>query len=199
MTDLFRVDYGATPIDEDEKAALLPSLSTMSELNEFEWNGIREARQWALSSRLIRRHEVTSEPFIRGLHRRMFRHTWAWAGQYRQTEKTIGVAPHRILTDLAHRLGDVRYWIDNATYPIEEIAVRFHHQLVLIHPFPNGNGRHARLVADIFLAQNRCRPFSWGANVMPPEEARARYLAAVREADSGRIATLMALARTGHL
>ncbi len=199
MTDLFRVDYGATPIDEDELAALLPSLSTMSELNEFEWNGIREARQWAMSSRMIRRHDVTSESFIRELHRRMFRHTWSWAGQYRKTEKTIGVAPHRILTDLALRLGDVRYWVENATYPIDEIAVRLHHQLVFIHPFPNGNGRHARLVADIFLEQNRCRPFSWGANAMKPEEARRQYLAAVREADSGRIANLMALARAGNL
>jgi len=194
---LFKVPFGATPIDEDEKVDLIPSLSTRRELNEFEWAGILEARRWALSPRRIRRIEVFSEGFIRDLHRRMFRHTWKWAGKYRKTEKTIGVDPNRILTDLANLLGDARYWVENNTYSVDEAAVRFHHRLVYIHPFPNGNGRHARLVADVLLVQRGSRPLPWGAGVMPAEEARAQYLSSLREADAGRFTNLLRLSRLG--
>lgn len=194
MADIFRQPYGATPIDEDEKASLIPSLLTMDALDQFEYTNILEARKWAFASRRLPTLDLISEPFVRDLHRRMFRHTWRWAGVYRKSEKTIGVATHRILTDLAILLGDADYWRAERTYPVHEIAVRFHHRLVTIHPFSNGNGRHARLVADLFVAQSHDRPLGWGANRRPADVERRAYLDALRKADRGNYSDLLAFA-----
>jgi Fic-DOC domain mobile mystery protein B len=127
----------------------------------------------------------------------MFDQTWKWAGQYRRTEKNIGIPAYQTREQLGVLLGDVRYWIEHGTYSPDEIAVRFHHRLVVIHPFPNGNGRHARLIADV-LAIKMGRPaFTWGAtDLVRPGEARAQYLEAIRAADKGEMQTLIAFARS---
>lgn len=125
----------------------------------------------------------------------MFDQTWKWAGEYRRSEKSIGIPFHEIRERLRALFGDVRYWIENNTYPTDEIAVRFHHRLVLIHPFPNGNGRHARLIADV-IAMKLGRPeFTWGsAHLVKEGEARTRYLEAIRAADNGDTQPLLAFA-----
>jgi Fic-DOC domain mobile mystery protein B len=139
---------------------------------------------------------MASDGYIRKLHRKMFEETWKWAGQYRVTEKTIGVPVHEIRERLMELLGDVRYWIENSTYPPDETAVRFHHRLVFIHPFPNGNGRHARLMADVLVMKLGRPAFSWGsANLVREGEARTRYLEAIRAADHGDIQPLLKFSR----
>jgi Fic-DOC domain mobile mystery protein B len=140
---------------------------------------------------------MASDGYVRKLHSRMFDQTWKWAGQYRRTEKNIGIPAYQIREQLWVLLGDVRYWIEHGTYSPDEIAVRFHHRLVVIHPFPNGNGRHARLIADV-LAIKMGRPaFTWGAtDLVRPGEARAQYLEAIRAADKGEMQTLIAFARS---
>jgi Fic-DOC domain mobile mystery protein B len=127
-----------------------------------ERQNILEAYAWALAPNHLRRRNPLSEHYVRDLHLRMFDQTWRWAGVYRTTEKNIGVPHHEIRERLGALIGDARYWVEHGTHPPDELAVRFHHRLVLIHPFANVNGRHARLIADV-LAQREGRPSSPGA------------------------------------
>ena len=153
------VDEAATPITEEEREALIPAYITLKrELNEAEQTNIVEAERWAFS----RKRDVLDIAFLKRLHHRMFDQVWRWAGEFRTSERNIGVAPYQIASDLALLLGDCRYWIEHDTYPADEIAARFHHRLVSIHPFPNGNGRHARLTADLLLRSLGCPRFTWG-------------------------------------
>jgi Fic-DOC domain mobile mystery protein B len=140
---------------------------------------------------------MASDEYVRKLHGKMFDQTWKWAGDYRRTEKNIGVPFHEIRERLVALFGDVRYWIENSTYSLDEISVRFHHRLVLIRPFPNGNGRHARLIVDV-LAMKLGRPeFTWGsANLVKEGEARNKYLEAIRTAENGDIQPLLKFARS---
>jgi len=187
---------GATPPDPDEASALVPThITTQGELNEWEQQNILEAGAWL--RRAARRHEVLSEKFARELHKRMFRRTWKWAGTFRRSDKNIGVDWRQIEVQLHDLLGDVKYQIEHATYPLDEIAARFHHRLVSIHPFPNGNGRHARMMADTLLTKQGAVPFTWGrADLMAEGAARQAYLNALRAADAGDFAPLLAFVRS---
>jgi len=187
---------GNTPLSPEELADLIPNLATKEELNEWERENILVAREWALGNR-ISADDIASDEYVRRLHGKMFDQTWKWAGEYRRTEKNIGVPFHEIRERLMALFGDFRYWIENNTYSLDEISVRFHHRLVLIHPFPNGNGRHARLIADM-LAMKLGRPaFTWGsASLVKEDEARKKYLEAIRTADSGDIQPLLKFARS---
>src|SRR5882757_5247093 len=176
-------DDASTPLSPEEIASLIPNLATREELNEWERENILQARAWANADRTepIR---MSSDEYIRKLHAKMFDQTWKWAGDYRRTEKNLGVPVHEIRERLAALFGDIRYWIENSTYSPDEIAVRFHHRLVSIHAFPNGNGRHARLVADVLVIKLARPGFTWGAvNLITPGETRAEYLDALRAAD----------------
>jgi Fic-DOC domain mobile mystery protein B len=190
------VGDGNTPLAPEELNDLIPNLGTREELNEWERENILQARRWALGRSLASSSPVSDE-YIRKLHNRMFDQTWKWAGVYRKTEKTIGVPVQQMREMLVALLGDANYWMDNNTYPADEIAVRFHHRLVLIHLFPNGNGRHARLIADV-LAVKLGRPvFSWGRLILiKPGEVREKYLQALRAADAGDVAALIEFSRS---
>ncbi|ACL74364.1 mobile mystery protein B [Thioalkalivibrio sulfidiphilus] len=187
-------DDASTPLQEQERADLIPSYITLrSELNEAEQANILEAQEWAFA----RKRDVLNERFLTGLHKRMFGRVWRWAGRFRTTDRNIGVDAWRIPMDLRQLLDDCRYWIEHGTYEPDEIAARFHHRLVLIHPFPNGNGRHARLATDLLLA-NQGRPrFSWGrASLINPGEARQGYVEALRAADKHDIVPLLEFVRS---
>jgi len=186
---------GNTPLDEDEAADLLPAhLTSRGQLNAWEQANITLAMDWLRTRRSV---TVLDEGFLCELHRRMFNNTWRWAGSFRRTEKNIGVTPHQIPEALRNLVADTTYWIDHGTYPADETASRFHHRLVSIHPFPNGNGRHARLMADLLLASLGADPFTWGSSNLNEEgTARSRYLQALREADKGSIADLVAFVRS---
>ncbi len=196
MTDPFRAHLGDTPLSDDEKQGLIPSITTQRELNEFEFANIMSARDWALSRRRLAKAEVLNVSYLLELHRRMFNATWRWAGHFRTTEKTLGVEPHRIAADVAGLLGDTRYWIENHVHSADEIALRFHHRLVAIHPFPNGNGRHARLAADILALKQGQPIFPWGAGTADPAVVRKEYLDALRQADNQDYRALFLFARS---
>jgi Fic-DOC domain mobile mystery protein B len=135
--------------------------------------------------------------FAKELHRRMFNNTWRWAGRFRKSLKNIGVAPHLIQEALLNLLGDANYWLEHETYPLDEAAARFHHRLVSIHPFPNGNGRHARLAADALVVSVGSPVLTWGSGDLTRDgTARSSYLRALREADNGNIADLVRFARS---
>lgn len=195
MSDpLFDQDDAATPLTNEEREQLIPSYITLrAELNEAEQANILEAEEWAFA----RKRNVLDERFLKNLHKRMFGNVWRWAGQFRQSERNIGIDAYRIPQELRLLIDDCRYWIDNATYAPDEIAARFHHRLVAIHPFPNGNGRHARLATDLLLASLGRPRFSWGReNLVDANETRQAYVAALKAADQHNLGPLLAFVRS---
>jgi Fic-DOC domain mobile mystery protein B len=178
---------GNTPIRPEEAEQLIPKISTMGELNEYEALNILQAHQWAFSSRTMNSTNPFEEPYLRTLHAKMFDQVWKWAGTYRKHELNIGCDPREITQRIPQLLGNTKYWLDKKTFPIDECLIRFHHQLVSkIHPFSNGNGRHARMLTDV-LAVKFARPeFTWGAgaNLVAETTARAAYLAGLRALDA---------------
>jgi Fic-DOC domain mobile mystery protein B len=194
---LFATGEGNTPLSPDEQADLIPNLSTRDELNEWERANILVAYDWALSPRTVGRNNPMTEPYLRDLHHRMFDQTWKWAGLYRTTEKNIGIPHYQIRDALAVLLGDTRYWLEHRTYPPDEIAIRFHHRLVVIHPFANGNGRHGRLMADVLARRQRLAAFTWGgADIARHNDFRRSYIDALHSADKNDIGPLLAFARS---
>ncbi len=189
---------GATPLDREEAAALIPShISTQGELNEAEQANILKAQRWALS----KKKNILNDTFLRGLHQRMFGDVWRWAGKYRTSGKNIGIPVHQIATGINQLCADAHYWIENKSYSCDELGVRFHHRLVCIHAFPNGNGRHARLMTDILLRANGHEPFTWGSITYSSEieresDVRTAYLKALREADERRFEILIHFVRS---
>jgi Fic-DOC domain mobile mystery protein B len=196
LTIITGTSDGNTPLSPDESGHLIPNLATKEELNEWERENILIARDWVIAGRTSA-VDMASDEYVRKLHLKMFDQTWKWAGEYRRTEKNIGVPFHEIRERLMALFGDVRYWIENSTYSPDEISVRFHHRLLLIHPFPNGNGRHARLIADVLAMKHGCSEFTWGsASLLREGEARNKYLEAVRIADNSDIQPLLKFARS---
>lgn len=189
----FETSYGATPLDYDEKLLLIPKhIYTMEELNAFEHANIVQAETWALRSKFLL---LTS--YIKNLHTKMFDKTWKWAGKFRQSEKNIGVDSYKIPYELEYLLQDLKYQLENNIYDLDEMAARFHHRLVSIHCFPNGNGRHARLMTDLLLIKNNGRRFSWGGGASQKEnnEVRKLYINALRQADTNNIQPLLDFVR----
>ena len=191
----FEYAPGATPIDPDEALGLIPKhISTQADLNAWEEMNIVEGADWIARQRII---QSLNEGLVRELHSRMFNQTWLWAGTFRKSAKSIGIDWTQIAVALKNLLDNTAYQIENKTMAIDEIVVRFHHQLVLIHAFPNGNGRHARLMADALIMSLGGERFSWGGNtsIATQGTARQNYLSALRAADKGDIAPLMLFSR----
>jgi Fic-DOC domain mobile mystery protein B len=197
VTDLFQEPDDATPLEPEERLGLKQSWIThRSDLNEAEQDNIIKGAAWARARRQRNRDLLTPD-FANTLHKRMFGDVWDWAGTYRLTERNIGIEAHRIANDLGMMFDDVRYWVDNKTFPPDEIAVRLHHRLVAIHPFPNGNGRHARMMADLLIERLGGQSFTWGGGggLHDVGELRAQYIAALRAADNHDISLLLQFAR----
>ncbi len=186
---------GATPLGRHELAGLRPSwITTRADLDEAEQANILAGQAWA---KRARKTELLSEDFARALHRAMFRDVWRWAGEYRTRETNIGVLPHGIRPAMREFLDTARYWLETRPFPDDEIALLVHHRLVQIHPFPNGNGRHTRLMADLVAEQLGRSPFTWGrTSLVAAGPTRASYIAALREADNHHLAPLLAFARS---
>ena len=195
MSDpLIEEDEGSTPLTEEEREQLIPSYITLrSELNEAEQRNILEAEAWAFKQQ----RNVLSKEFLKELHRRMNGKVWRWAGSLRLTERNIGVESYRIAMDVRQLLEDCQYWVDNQTYEPDEIAIRFSHRLVQIHPFPNGNGRHSRVAADLLLVKLGCERFTWGrTNLVDANITRKQYIAAPQAADGHDYAPLSEFVRS---
>lgn len=192
---LFDLDDEAnTPLTTEECGQLIPSYITLRhELNEAEQINIGEATRWAAA----RRRDVLDRNFLNELHRRMFRDVWRCAGQYRTTARNIGVEAYRIPMDVQQAIDDARFWVEHATYRSDEIAVRFSHRLVAIHPFPNGNRRFSRLIGDLLANQLGQPAFTWGrVSLVDAGETRALYVEALRAADKHDIGPLLSFARS---
>ncbi|MGA2878990.1 MAG: mobile mystery protein B [Bryobacteraceae bacterium] len=194
MSDLFDQPENATPLMPDEIRDLIPAhIAYRSELNEAEQENIARAQDWALG----RKRDPLTEKFIQELHRRMFSEVWRWAGKFRKSERNLGIPFYEIPLALRQLLDDTRAWIEYSSYAPDEIAVRFHRRLVQIHPFPNGNGRHARLAADLLVMRLGRERFSWGIESLRNAGAmRHRYIAALKTADNFDLGPLLGFARS---
>jgi len=188
--------YGQTPLEEDEKEGLLiPSISTKEELDEFEQQNIEEAVQWSIG-KSMKAETILTEKFIRTLHKRMYSDVWKWAGEFRKTDKNLGIDKWQIPSALKVLCDDAIYWVSNDSFTPDEIAIRFKHRIVSIHCFPNGNGRHSRLMADLIAEKVFKRPlFSWGSK-KKSVDARTAYLNAVKLADKNDYSSLIKFARS---
>lgn len=194
----FELESGQTPLDEDEiEGLLIPTISNRAELDEFEQLNIEKAFEWILS-KTFTLDRVLTEPFIKELHKKMYSDVWKWAGSFRITEKSIGCDPAMIGVELRNLIDDTKYWIENKTFSNDEITIRFSHRIVKIHCFPNGNGRHSRMIADLIAL--KCfgtKMYSWGnANLTKVGEARKQYLKALRKADENNYRDLIKFARS---
>lgn len=190
--------HGQTPLDEDDiDGLLIRTIATRGELDEFEQQNIEQAVQWSLQ-RNLKQHQIFTEAFAKNLHKRMYGDVWAWAGEFRKTNKNLGIDRLQIGIQLKNLLDDTNYWIEHQTYPPDEIAIRFKHRLVSIHCFPNGNGRHSRLMADIMIEKIFKLPvFTWGTgNLAQKGDSRTTYIQAVKAADQGNMAPLLAFSRS---
>lgn len=193
MSDLFDEPDDATPLEPEERDGLLQAWITYRrELNEAEQTNIISGAAWA---RRQRRKDILTEAFLKQLHGKLFGTVWKWAGEYRRTERNIGIEPLRIQIEIRTAFDDARFWIDNESFQQEESAVRLHHRLVSIHPFPNGNGRTTRFIADLLMENLGNNPFTWGrSNLIAIDETRNRYIAALRAADAHNIRPLLEFA-----
>ena len=184
MSDIIEYPDGATPLDPDEMDGLrFKHISTRGELDELEQANIDEGLQWLKKQKTP---DVLTEGFVRTLHKKLFGKVWKWAGVFRKVEKNIGVDPIQISIQLRQLLDDTRYRIENDTYPPKELVARFHHKLVFIHPFPNGNGRHSRIMADAVLTKlmgESAIDWAGGYNLDKMNDRRDQYIAALRAAD----------------
>lgn len=188
--DIFEADNNSTPLTADEKDGIkLKWVTLRTELNELETGNILEAQQWLLMSPP---KNILDTVFLCKLHKKMFGKVWAWAGNHRTSERNIGVEPYQIPMKLMYLFDDVRYWIENKTYSEIEISIRFHHKLVQIHPFSNGNGRISRTMADLLMKQLGQNPLYWGdCNLTEISDIRKKYIDSLRKADAGDYSDLI--------
>ncbi len=189
--------WGATKLDADEAQGLIPvHITTQADLNTWEQENILSAENW-LSRQKLNIHGLLTQAFLQKLHRLMFKQTWRWAGQFRKTDKNIGVDWRTIAIELKLLFDDVLFQAEHKSYSVDEIAVRFHHRLVWIHPFVNGNGRHGRIMTDQLLITLNNSRFSWGAaQLYQPCSVRQQYIYALRGADKKDYTELLAFVRS---
>jgi Fic-DOC domain mobile mystery protein B len=176
---------GSTPLDLDETEDLIPAwVATRGDLNEAEQRNILKATRRLRWRRCSVEH-LLHDQAARDLHRDMFGDVWKWAGRYRSTEKNIGVEPMPTSVRVRDLMADAGMWL-STSMSLDEIGYEFHHKLVHVHPFPNGNGRHARQMTDILMRALGQPPFTWGSVSLDDDgKTRDVYIAALRAADHG--------------
>lgn len=190
-------EYGQTPIDDEEKEGLkILSISTKEELNALEQNNIEDVIEWVIGKKFLI-NEVLNDRFLCQLHKRMFGKVWHWAGRYKTSQKNLGVNHWEIALKLRQLCDDALFWSENEVYEPDELAIRCKHAIVSIHCFPNGNGRHGRLLADILVSNvYKKNVFSWGAQAFTEtDDLRQAYIGALKQADKGNFRPLVQFAR----
>lgn len=187
-------DDANTPLEAEEREQLIPSyITTRAELNEAELANIADAVRWLGT----RRRDILDQSFLNELHKRMFGDVWKWGGTFRTTPRNIGIDAYRISVEFHQAIDDAKFWVANETFPPDEIAVRFSHRVVAIHPYPNGNGRFSRMIGDLLIVQLGQPRFTWGrVNLVDATETRKEYIAALKAADAADYDHLIAFSRS---
>ncbi len=200
MTQLLineHLPYGATELTPDDMDGLIPKhIFTRKDLDEFEKANIINALLW-VRKKNHKYQDILTMRFIFELHKKMFDKTWKWAGQLRRYAVNIGfTAAEQIQPSIKNTLDNVTYWIENSIFPIDEICIRLHHQLVWIHPFPNGNGRFSRIFSDELKLALGGQQFQWGSNdnIAIASKNRTNYINALKLADKKDYTALLKFA-----
>lgn len=192
MPPKFDVPEGATPIED--ASGLIPDwIFTYEDLCAAEAENILVASNKHLNRHKNPHKKWFIEKYIRNVHHDMFENVWDWAGKYRDSSLSIGVPAAQIREEIKKLCEDVEYW-DSETYEqmaVIERAARIHHRLTKIHPFRNGNGRHARLMADIYIHSHKHPLPNWPTNISQETDTRTRYLKALQTADHGNYTPLI--------
>lgn len=188
---------GATPLRDEDIRGLKHAVTTHAELNELEAANIVQGQEWALASRKTKIPDMLSDEYLQLLHLKMYGEVWAWAGKYRDHDTNLGVPFPNIRTELRQVFDDAIYWVDKRTYPPDELAIRLHHRLVWVHPFPNGNGRLTRLLADLLLLKHFGAPrLPWGGSSLGANDTRRQtYIQALSDADHHNYAPVIAFCK----
>jgi Fic-DOC domain mobile mystery protein B len=196
-TDLFQEPDDATPLDPALRGDLIQTwVTTRADLNEAEQENIVKGMAWARRRR-GGAETLLNDDFSKNLHKQMFGEVWTWAGGYRQNELNIGIAPHLVVAEMPAMFDNTSFWVENKTFPPDEIAVRLHHRLTQIHGFPNGNGRHARMMADLLIEKLGGKAFTWGSGTLHETGAlRNAYVSALQAADNHDFGPLLAFVRS---
>ena len=182
----FEQPFGATPLSQDDLKGLIPFAQTREQLNDFEQRNIVKGINWLSRSRKVKISTIFDFEVINMIHKKMFNETWKWAGTYRTQQTNIGVMPHQIPSKLQSLCENAKYWLEEGVYSHEQLGLVFHHKLVSIHPYPNGNGRHSRVVADHIYLLLTGKRYSWGqSQLLKDDEVRREYIKALRKADNG--------------
>ena len=183
--------------DEEKDGLLIPTITTREELDEFEQQNIEKAVEFYLLRRKYKAEAILTKKFVFNVHKRMLGDVWDWAGTIRKTNKNLGIDLFQISPRLHQLLENCKYWIEHKTFSEEEIALRFKHEIVSIHVFPNGNGRHSRLMGDIIMKHIFKKPiFSWGQkDLVHKNEVRDNYIDALRKADNGDFTSLLGFSK----
>lgn len=191
----FKQPIGATSLSD--ASGLIPKhITTQEELNEWEQRNVLKASREFLTS-LRHRKEWLNPKFIKTVHFEMFNETWEWAGHFRKSNMNIGAPWYQIDEEIKKLCDDIKIWPCVTEKEIKESAIRLHHHLTVIHPFPDGNGRHARLMANIFLYYYKYPIFLWGnCPLYKKDLARKEYLKALKEADRGDLFALIKFAES---
>jgi Fic-DOC domain mobile mystery protein B len=201
MTDLVSGPADATPLTDEERQGLRLPVMTRDELNRAEADNISLAMSWLFfSRRRLQPASVTREAWLKSLHLRMYDQVWTWAGQYRTTDRNLGVPFWQVRVDMRNLEADLDAWLADSTaarYSNDECAIRFGYRLGVIHPFPNGNGRWSRLASDALVVALGGARFTWGGASSTERGALRRdYLSALQSADtSGDFGPLIAFSR----
>jgi Fic-DOC domain mobile mystery protein B len=192
MIEDMQYPEGATPLDPDELGGLKHKhITTRGELDELEQANIQSGVRWMGRQR----GDVLTDGFATTLHKQLFGDVWDWAGTFRRTGKSVGIDAIHIGVQLRQLMDDARYWAKHRTFPPSEAAIRLHHRLVYIHPFPNGNGRHARIMADTVMERiYKAKPIDWtaGHDLQKMNDRRTAYIAALKAADREDFGPLIA-------
>lgn len=183
--------------DKEKDGLLIPTITTREELDEFEQQNIEKAVEFYLLRRKYKAEAILTEKYVFNVHKRMLGDVWDWAGTIRKTNKNLGIDLFQISPRLHQLLENCKYWIEHKTFSEEEIALRFKHEIVSIHVFPNGNGRHSRLMGDIIMKHIFKKPiFSWGQkDLVYKNEVRDNYIDALRKADNGDFTSLLGFSK----
>lgn len=191
----FQNPPGATPLNDTE--GLIPKhITTQEDINEYEQNNILRAIKKLMASR-YRKERWLNSSFIKQVHKEMFGETWEWAGEFRKIETNIGLPPYQISSEIKKLCDDINFWPIESEKKAIENAVKFHYRLTHIHPFKNGNGRHARFMANLYLYNHHFSLLPWGACPLNKNDAtRKKYLTALKEADQGKLDKLIQFAES---
>jgi Fic-DOC domain mobile mystery protein B len=193
LDELFQEPKDATPLNTGRERRSHSGAYCLSRRFECGRARIARGQDWALA----RKRDLLSEKSIKDLHQRMLGDVWRWAGKFRITERNLGIHYFEIPMAVRELLENAKTWVEHKTYPPDQISVRFHHRLVKIHPFPNGNGRHSRMMADLLVMRLGGERFTWGrASLQQSGDVRKQYIDALRAADNHDYEPLLRFARS---